>query len=349
VTTFAVELQNPSTRSFCGLLRWCHTADWLAKHVVPGAEVIVFTNHVDLVQRECPRARLLPFDGTLSHIVERWQKRNREHTAHASTMDAFRRNVAAHKREPHSRCPSSTLLKWEVINPRHYANLTHNVILYLDSDVDARFVTSLEALRRYDFQGKLAEFAADPHCRLRATPDHMAPVNTGIMLLKPSMSMYREGLALLRTRVFDLETGFNGTGRPMVALNGTVTGKRAQPLVKKARGYWKDTWDFVCGDGDQGLFTAMYMARHQQFCVPKYWDKELRVHHWWGDQKPWYHPITCAPYFRFLEPHGDGHPWSGYHLPNLTRINGVQSCHDYLEPMGRGAGRSCQGRTWPLI
>ena len=30
------------------------------------------------------------------------------------------------------------------------------------------------------------------------------------------------------------------------------------PTRPQARGYWHDSWDFVCGDGDQGLFTAMY-------------------------------------------------------------------------------------------
>ena len=193
-----------------------------------------------------------------------------------------------------SACPPSTLLKWEVVNPRHYTHLrgkagaaTNGVILYLDSDIDARWITSVKALKRYEFHRKLEEFAADEGCRLRATPDHAAPVNTGIMLLKPSLRMYREGLAVLRTRSFTLATGFNQTGRPMVALNATVSGPRAERLVTKAQGYWKDTWNFVCGDGDQGLFTTMYMARHQQFCVPKYWDKELRVQHFWGMEKPW--------------------------------------------------------------
>ena len=60
------------------------------------------------------------------------------------------------------------------------------------------------------------------------------------MLLKPRLSMYREGLALMRTRMFRNSDGFNFTGRPKVALNETVSMHRARQ-VKVAMGYWKNT------------------------------------------------------------------------------------------------------------
>ena len=41
-------------------------------------------------------------------------------------------------------------------------------------------------------------------------------------------------------------------------LKGRERLKTSIPLVMKSMGYWKNTWDFVCGDGDQGFFTAMY-------------------------------------------------------------------------------------------
>ena len=274
VTTFAINAP-PSPMSFCGLLRWCHTADWIVTNVMPGLDVIIFTDAHDIVRRECPKARILPFDNTLVHVATRWSKRNH---GNKHRMQA----------EPGSSCPANTLLKWEVVNPRHYPENT-GVVMYLDSDVDARWCTSVEELERFHFKQKLAEFAVDASCALRATPDHQAPVNTGIMLLKPSYKMYREGLAMLRTRSFNLQTGFNETGPPKLALNTTA---RAEREVAKARGYWANTWDFVCGDGDQGLFTTMYMARHQQFCVPRYWDKPLRVQHFWGSDKPWCVPPT---------------------------------------------------------
>ena len=348
--------------------------------MIPGLHVIVFTNPgvaSEIARRECPRARIQTFDPGLMNLVERWKHRK---ARYSRAVDM-----------PTSSCPANTLLKWEAVNPKHYlsvpkASNAARVVLYLDSDVDARWMTSLDALQRYEFHRKLGEFARDTSCRLRATPDHMAPVNTGIMLLKPSMSMYREGLALLRTRTFDLQSGFNHTGPPKLALNATVSGQPglpAQPLVMKARGYWKDTWDFVCGDGDQGMFTTMYMARHQQFCVPKYWDKELRVQvrrrplgvcvewsgcsgglpegacsrnshslappsdccsqHFWGGDKPWYNPPTCAQYFAFLSgPQAVG-------KFNRTRVRGAESCAAYLHRQGQRARRGCNGRTWPLI
>jgi hypothetical protein len=59
---------------------------------------------------------------------------------------------------------------------------------------------------------------------------------------------------------------------------------------------------------------------------------------------------TCAKYFAFLKPDGDGHPWAS--PPNHTLVNGVQSCHEALEHIGASVQQKdmrCNGRTWPVI
>lgn len=249
VTTFYIE--SPSNhRSYCGILRWCRSAQWAAQRVSPAAEVLIFTNElgVPIVQRECPHAHVRPFEPGLLHLVERWASRR--------GPDALSR-----PERPGSSCPLNTLLKWEVINARHYTSLDarrRHVVLYLDSDVDVAWVTSDRWLAHHDFARKLDDFYADDYCELRATPDHMAPVNTGIMLLKPNTAMYvrrglatlplglrltrngtlskfryREGLAVLRTRSWGLQSGFNFTGSPKAALAGVVTGPRAEKEVLK--------------------------------------------------------------------------------------------------------------------
>jgi hypothetical protein len=326
VTTFYVARES-NHRAYCGLKRWCHTADWAAANVVPGLDVLIITNMVELAQHECPNARVVPFNRGLVNMVSQWDTRS-------TRLDRGSRVTSS--------CPFNTLLKWDAVSPRHYRTGTRSV-LYLDSDVDAGWMTSVAALKRYRFLQKLEEFEHDQTCDLRATPDHMAPVNTGIMLLKPSKSMFAEGMAVLRTRAFSLSTGFNGTGPPKEALAATVSGPHAQPLVMKARGYWTNSWDYVCGDGDQGLFSAMYQARHQRFCVPKYWDKELRVHHFWGGDKPWYNPPSCARYFMFLQK-----------LPQTKRRKNATTaygdCTAYLLSQSRMVKRlNCLGRSWPLI
>ena len=219
VTTFYIESAS-NHRSYCGILRWCRSAQWAAQRVSPAAAVLIFTNElgVPIVQRECPHAQVRPFEPGLLHLVERWASRR---GAGASSP----------RERPLSSCPLNTLLKWEVINARHYTSLDarrRGVVLYLDSDVDVAWVTSDRWLAHHNFARKLDDFYADEHCELRATPDHMAPVNTGIMLLKPSSAMYREGLAVLRTRSWGLRSGFNFTGSPKTALAGVVTGPRAE-------------------------------------------------------------------------------------------------------------------------
>ena len=48
-------------------------------------------------------------------------------------------------------------------------------------------------------------------------------MNTGVMVLKPSKSIYEEGLELLRTREFTRRSGFNQTGSVRQALNTTMS------------------------------------------------------------------------------------------------------------------------------
>lgn len=162
VTTFYV--QDPSNhQGYCGLLRWCRTAHWAAQNIVPGLDVVVFTNDEAIGRRECPNARILPFDPELVRAVQHWDMRRQSGFGGPTTVKSW--------------CPSKTLLKWMVVNPRHYPKAIKNgVVMYLDSDVDAGWHTSVEALKRLDFAGKLQEFSRDEECRLRVSRPRTRPL-----------------------------------------------------------------------------------------------------------------------------------------------------------------------------
>ena len=386
VTTFHIE-DEEARGAYCGLPRWCLNADWAVAHVAPAAEVMIFTNTegIPIVRRECPNARVLPFDESLVELVRQWDARSspprctgpecgralgehklvsaRPARRSQAQVDWIARRQAKSLvgtprrkglRKASSHCPRFTLLKLQTVDPKVYRNASAggaDVVMYLDLDVDLRWQTSAQALQRFDFRGKLDEFRRDPSCLLRATPDHSATINTGIMLLKPNRHAYEHGVELLRTSVWDSNLGFNGTGPPKQSLYRAQLDNRSRggpgPLIRAAKAYWTDSWDFVCGDGDQGLFTTIFMAHQQRFCVPSYWDKPLRVHHFWAGDKPWGKPASCERYFDFLPSRG-GLLGIGKH--QTTFDSKRSGCTDFLQTKAKQArGRSCQGRAWPLI
>lgn len=98
------------------------------------------------------------------------------------------------------------------------------------------------------------------------TPDHEAPVNTGVFLLKPRRFLYREGLRLLHNGSWTAKTGFNNAGAPAAlsadekqlvrlaagagSMNYVERKLRATMFVKG------NTWFFVGGNIDQGELPA---------------------------------------------------------------------------------------------
>mmetsp|Transcript_55533 Transcript_55533/g.91978 ORF Transcript_55533/g.91978 Transcript_55533/m.91978 type:complete len:329 (-) Transcript_55533:364-1350(-) len=283
VTTFYIPESNPM--SHCGILKWCRNAHRLVGRYSPKARVIVFTNDVPRIKLECPRADVLPFEARLVESASRFD--------------------AANPTPENSFCPSHTLLKWQIVQPQLGGQET---ILYLDADVDAD-VLHLDDWPRSRILELMANFTDDP-CRLRATPDHSSPLNTGLMLVKPSAELYFEGVTLIETLRFNVTHGFNLSGM----LQATV--RRPRKAVKQAKGWWRDTWDFICGAGDQGLFTTVFMARHEFFCMPSWGNRRhfgmrpALLHYWGPQSKPWHSPYAarkCPAYFSFVREKGIPH------------------------------------------
>lgn len=91
--------------------------------------------------------------------------------------------------------------------------------------------------------------------------DHSAPINTGLMLLKPSMSLYRAGLAVLRRASFNRSHGWGLVGRPSQVVPPNDDAWRVRP--GGLRMLDRDSWDFVHGGLDQGLFYHMFRVQRR--------------------------------------------------------------------------------------
>ena len=156
---------------------------------------------------------------------------------------------------------------------------------------------------------------------IQGTPDHSALVNDGVMLVKPNRAMYEQSMRILNRSSFSMTHGYQRSGLPKVAFPNAV------PLVRRARGYWDNTWDYVCGAGGQGLFAHLSMrGSGEQFCVPQDW--LVRVRHFWAGDKPW-KMANCKRYFEFPVP-------------------STSLCKRWVEKHKRTAKVGCSGRDSTL-
>jgi hypothetical protein len=332
--------------AYCGIRRWCRTAESVRHSLLPGLEVVIFTNEEVTVRlrggrkdvqdlrhtiaQECPHARIVFFPDRLLDAAKTWENRT----------DSL------------GPCPGygapKTLLKWEAVNPQHYRHLGRSpAVLYLDNDVDAGWYAPRSATHRARLRQRIARFSTEQACQLCGSADHSSPLNTGVMLLKPSAELYEDGLSLLRTHRWSRKAGFNSTGSLQSVLNATISrlDSMSSRELMNSYGYRQDSWSFVCGDADQGLFTTMYMARHARYCSVFEAKPSLWVQHFWASTKPWHDPPSCARYFDFLEgPDADGAP-SPHDLQQGT------PCTRYLRVKAtRVKNRTrCRGTRWPLL
>ena len=161
-----------------------------------------------------------------------------------------------------------------------------------------------------------------------ATPDHSSPVNTGVWLAKPREWLFRAAVRCLHNCSWDAERGFNSISRPRRIANnapllrrlaagvgdGSVNNalndhfnmttstpdsstKDAFKLVmRQMQGttfYKQNTWFFVAGNLEQGLFFYLIYLRYGVGTWSSPFTREpesVYVDHYWGEGKPWNQP-----------------------------------------------------------
>ena len=139
-------------------------------------------------------------------------------------------------------------------------------------------------------------------------PDHSAPINTGAWLACPRAHFLGSALHVLRNCNWTEDHGFCHVGSPrdIMAANGSrlcdqlSLGYAASPYKRLSAGieYGRlNTWKFVGGSTDQGLFwyliyvvggvgtwsasiTSYALSINGHWCAPE-------ARHYWGHDKPW--------------------------------------------------------------
>lgn len=170
MTTFAVH----DAKSACSLVKWCDNARTMANYT--NADVVVYTDSAAIVQQLCPYATMRSFDPGLLRAIEMYTTKYK--SSHWSSHDLC----------------ADTLLKFSVLTATEY-----NSVLFLDADIDSSFgKVDRRSTLMNDMAGYIRNFTQAP-CQMRATPDHSALINDGVMLLKPSMSVYRSSQSASQT------------------------------------------------------------------------------------------------------------------------------------------------------
>ena len=310
VTTFVF---NGAIEEACSLQKWCHNAEVLRKHMAFQRHLllrsVVLTNRIEEVGNLCPRAHVRGFDPHLTAAIGRYQVG----TLHEVT------------------CPN-TLYKLQILDE----DMFQQPVIFLDADVDlslGRRLTHQFSELNATRVSELFEGWRRSPCVIQATPDHSALVNDGVMLVKPNRAMYMQSMRILNRSSFSTRYGYEQNGLPKAAF------PNAAPLVRRAQGYWANTWSYVCGAGGQGLFAHLSMrGSGEKFCVPQDW--LVRVRHFWGRDKPWKKArlppresdgaASCKRYFEFPVP-------------------STSLCKSFLERNRRTAKVACLGREWPIL
>ena len=260
----------------CGLVKWVHSAVSLAAapSFAGHAEAVVFTNNGSLVlpHSSCSDAdaqslgglRTIEFPPDLIDLGLRW--------ANASNA-AWHIGAKPASKPLSRRTVKQVVLKWYAVSRYEYS-----AILLTDHDVDffldwgGRCPPALAKA----WWTLLRKFLEDDGAEMAAAPDHASPMNTGVMLLKPRKSTFDIGMRALYSMQWNFTHGFEYTGplreRLQPVLHRYCTSEPQLPTETSAGHLFAcealnrssclsfNSWSFVGGDADQGLFTHVYLA-----------------------------------------------------------------------------------------
>jgi len=288
----------------CDLYIWCSNAHRLAMHIRGGADVMVLSNMPHHVSRECGDVQQPQVNDRLVDLAR----------AFTRTRPALAKSVG------HGRFAMITLLKWQLMHP----SIGYRLVMFLDLDIDV-FYRKWTLLQFQTLNHKLDAFERNGRLKLAAAPDHSSPINSGVMLFKPSRRLYSEGIELLRTMEFNTTHGFNHSGPPAGAI--------PPHLHTNSRAFRLNTWDFVGANTDQGLFTHIFLVKHGEMYTKTTQSAAVPVvRHFWGGDKPLV-MHTCKKYFRER---------------NATRVT---PCAMHIRVLERSisARARCKGVDWPLL
>jgi hypothetical protein len=259
--------------------------------------VVIATNDAAFSRLECPQPQIVhkQLDPAFLKLTSRFAATAYDRAATRTALRASGTGVKMHL--SHESFDRAVLLKWALVGFTEY-----ELVLLVDADVDFYEVgrRSAQGVRAYlataarAWAEGLARFRRSS-AELIASADAEAPINAGLVWIKPSAAAYDEGLALLRTMRFSAERGFNDSGRPSELLEA---GAAASWPLNGTRFVALDSWNMVAGASDQGLYTHVFAIRRRTLAFARRADYQL--HHFWSASKPWVRFGSCFAYYYAL-------------------------------------------------
>lgn len=320
----------------CGLAKWCHNAELLLREpaLQHFAEIFVLTNNISFVRREClGPVRIAEYSKAVHDAVMAFGAAEERRQRMVAQRNGIKRGTSAGAVRAESQLlpPHGaviTLLKWGLIGETRYKAMLIaelDVDLFHQGHVMSRVPfplvdlptprTTAEALR--DASSRFPLTASS----LVAQSDVATPINAGTIFLKPNQAAFEKGLALLRSRTFSPQSGWNRTGRPRAVLASDFVVApecriRGTSKIARACAWWpEDTWNFIGGNADQGLLATVFLradpnvraavrsgTRFGQRRQPARKRCLLGACHFGGRDKPWLlHFTRCLRWFDFLD------------------------------------------------
>ena len=267
----------------CGLAKWCFSAKSFTSLPYIDSDAIIITNEPIYVNKICRGSHAIPINPVLEKNVVSW-------------MESRRRDSISRRHLQSIEFSSANLIKWQALSL-----IMYRAVLLIDIDVDLflhsggmlpMIGTPERAVLDETWNHHFLSFLNSSD-QLIVTADVTSPITGGIILLKPSLSIFERGRRVIEQRQWSELYGFNHVGKPRDLLQHVEE-------AHKSRMWRHDTWNFVTADGDQGLFVYIYLIKMSGNVR---WRKrsKLTVNHFFYGHKPWRPATRCARYFDNFE------------------------------------------------
>lgn len=253
---------NETTRinnDHCYMPLLCSDVGRLSKGLNLTVDVLVMTDFTDITSL-CPSAKRVMVDRELKRLSTDFIRSVRMRPAICGS-----RRCKSHLGAEIG--ATRWILRWSFLKMTEY-----DAILVMDADA------SVEGMDPTLFDENMRAFLLSDFM-LSASSDHESPVQAGSFVVRPSISRYEQGLALMRTRRFEVtgrnDRGFNASVYPMDLFSETQRRRYRHTWMLR-----QNSWNFVAGHSDQGLLVRVFADRLSKAT------RKVTVRHYWSGSKP---------------------------------------------------------------
>uniref|UniRef100_A0A7S3AP64 Nucleotide-diphospho-sugar transferase domain-containing protein n=1 Tax=Haptolina ericina TaxID=156174 RepID=A0A7S3AP64_9EUKA len=242
----------------CALVQWCERvqlfATALRAHIGWRTDVVVISPAGEEQQADCPLASFVDLDSRVAAAMKACAAR--------ASADPKQHSILAGK--------DTTMQKLLVLSLVRY-----DFVVFADADVD--FIPFDQASPRQaaeHFMALLTQHLprSEPWWEFVGNADPSSPINAGLFIVRPSVALYEDALAVLSTCRFNTAHGWDYVGRPQTLTfnprhpDGEEAGKFSHdiandPIVSHA--FKLNNWAFTGANIDQGILWYLFHIRRR--------------------------------------------------------------------------------------